>query len=547
MEYEIEVGKYILKKKLSKGDTVDTFLGFHKKNSELVFVKRFIKGNMNNEDKKKLNNEIRILKNLNSPNIISLKDFAKSQNHYYIILEYCNGGNLSKYIKDYIQENKKPLNEFLIQKIIKQITSAIEYIFSKKLVNRNIKLENMLLNFDSHINIAQNRNLPSELTFEEKSLNKIFTIKLTGLDRSEEFKKVRDNRVMIGNPDKMADNLDAGDPSDDLWSLGLITYELLTGSPPIIGHTSEELYKSIQEGKYNLPDNLKCSIEIISFINGLLEINTEKRLNLEQIKSHPFLNISPEYFKYIDLVKLSETEKEQIKINSNDNDNLLGKLFKCKDLDLNIDKINQKEIQKPDVKEKIRKTLVVNKDIEKASEEEKIEKKKEIEKFENMKIKAEEKIKKTKTILQNQIEKPTSTNEEKNKKGDDEDETLDADESTEIALNEQQKILEIINQNKINQEKIENENRKLKEEIERYKRNMETKGNETNETNQNTIEKPKGETPKETNGNTEKNNIDDEKNEDDIIIDSDDVEFEDFTYNGYEIDNNYLEEKFSKI
>ena len=502
---------------------------------------------MNNEDKKKLNNEIRILKNLNSPNIISLKDFAKSQNHYYIILEYCNGGNLSKYIKDYIQENKKPLNEFLIQKIIKQITSAIEYIFSKKLVNRNIKLENMLLNFDSHINIAQNRNLPSELTFEEKSLNKIFTIKLTGLDRSEEFKKVRDNRVMIGNPDKMADNLDAGDPSDDLWSLGLITYELLTGSPPIIGHTSEEIYKSIQEGKYNLPDNLKCSIEIISFINGLLEINTEKRLNLEQIKSHPFLNISPEYFKYIDLVKLSETEKEQIKINSNDNDNLLGKLFKCKDLDLNIDKINQKEIQKPDVKEKIRKTLVVNKDIEKASEEEKIEKKKEIEKFENMKIKAEEKIKKTKTILQNQIEKPTTTNEEKNKKGDDEDETLDADESTEIALNEQQKILEIINQNKINQEKIENENRKLKEEIERYKRNMETKGKETNETNQNTIEKPKGETPKETNGNTKKNNIDDEKNEDDIIIDSDDVEFEDFTDNGYEIDNNYLEEKFSKI
>ncbi len=59
--------------------------------------------------------------------------------------------------------------------------------------------------------------------------------------------------------------------SVDLWSLGVITYELLTGSTQFLGKTSEEIFNNIKNGVYTLPKKLRPSIEIISFINGLLQ------------------------------------------------------------------------------------------------------------------------------------------------------------------------------------------------------------------------------------------------------------------------------------
>ena len=73
----------------------------------------------------------------------------------------------------------------------------------------------------------------------------------------------------------------------DLWPLGVITYELLTGITPFIG--VNELFKSIESGVYKLQNKLKPSVEIISLINGLLQYYPEKRLNWDQIREHPFL------------------------------------------------------------------------------------------------------------------------------------------------------------------------------------------------------------------------------------------------------------------
>ena len=287
-------------------------------------------------------------------------------------------------LMDYMKENKKPLNDFYIQKIIKQVILAIEYMHLRNIIHRNIKLENILLNFDNYFGLAENGKLPPQLTFNDKSLNNCCKI----------LKNQSETSTIIGNPNSAPDILNAGkgnkgyDKSVDLWSLGVITYELLTGSPPFKGKTSEEIFNSIQEGTYTLPNNLKCSTEIISFINGLLQYSPEKRLNWEQIKSHPFLNKNPGDFEYIELVKISENE--QIKLNSKDSDNSLWRLFKCENLNLNLDNLNQKEIEKPDVKAMLKKTVILNNDIKKASEEEEIEKKKEMEKKLKEKIDKEE-------------------------------------------------------------------------------------------------------------------------------------------------------------
>ena len=185
----------------------------------------------------------------------------------------------------------------------------------------------------------------------------------------------------------------------DFWSLGAITYELLTGLPPFMGKTSEEIFKSIQEGIYTLPNNLNCSIEIISFINGLLQYYPGKRLNIQQIKSHPFLQKNPEEFQYINLVS---NEKEQIIINSKGNDNLFWIFFKCKNINLNINKIDQEEIIKPEVKKIIENNTIINLDIKHASEEEETEKKREIQKIEDIIIKAKQDIQKAKLEKENQ-------------------------------------------------------------------------------------------------------------------------------------------------
>ena len=152
MQKQLRVGDYIFIKEITQGKTADMFLGINKNDNEIVFIKRIKKSKLDSETKKKLLNELNILNKLSFlfKNIISMKQFISSEHNYYYIFEYCNGGNLSEYVKDYIKENKKPINEFFIQKIIRQIVSGIESLHSKKIIHRNIKLENILLNFDYH-------------------------------------------------------------------------------------------------------------------------------------------------------------------------------------------------------------------------------------------------------------------------------------------------------------------------------------------------------------------------------------------------------------
>ena len=482
-----------------------------------------------------------------------------------------------------MKENKKPLNDFYIQKIIKQVILAIEYMHLRNIIHRNIKLENILLNFDNYFSLAENGNLPPQLTFNDKSLNKKFTVKLVGLNCCKVLKNQSETSTIIGNPNSAPDILNAGkgnkgyDKSVDLWSLGVITYELLTGSPPFKGKTSEEIFNSIQEGTYTLPNNLKCSTEIISFINGLLQYSPEKRLNWEQIKSHPFLNKKPEDFEYIELVKISENE--QIKLNSKDSDNSLWRLFKCENLNLNLDNINQKEIEKPDVKAMLKKTVILNNDIKKASEEEEIEKKKEMERIENMRAKAEEEIKKAeleknnkqkkqkelikdeedikniKKKLKEKIDKEESEDSDENiakidlklEKNKSDKEILEKEiDNNETIIKENKKRLEIIEEYKSAQKKMEDENERLKKELEKLKEDFEKKKNI--------------ETSKETNDITE--SIDSEMFGSCIIVDKNssniteddfdcdfDFDYEDNTDDGWyeKVDNNYLKEKFDKI
>ena len=427
-----------------QGDT-SVYLAIDGKKNVLTAIKSIPKNKMDKDAEKNFRRELQNLHNLKHPNIIQILDYLNNKNTNYIILEYCNGGNLGEYVKKYINKNKAPLNEFFIQKLLRQIAPALEYMHSKNIIHRDIKLENILLNFNNYPNIPKNGKAPQPLKFSEKSLNKDFSAKITGLNFSKDLIQDNMGSTILGSPlymsPDMVERLDDKstkkyNTSADLWSLGVITYELLTGTTPFTGTEFKEVFKKIENGLYKLPNKLKPSIEIISLINGLLQYYPEKRLNWEQIKEHPFLTKNVEDFNYIDLELYSDGEKNEVEINSKDSnsDNLLWIFFKCKSLEgVKVDKINQKEIAQSPILDVLDKKKVINEEVKKATEQEKIEKEKEKEEINKMKKMAEEekkkaelekqerqkeheKLVKEENELKNKREKLIQEN-EKNKKG----------------------------------------------------------------------------------------------------------------------------------
>ena len=558
--------RYKIIETISKGEIEDVYIGIDTKKNRLVLVKQISRKKLTDNDINNLKSKLDILhKRIKHPNIISLKDVERKKNYFNIILEYCNGGDLKKYMQD----KQQPLDEFDIQKIIQQLAPAIEYMHTNNIIHRNLKLENILLNFDKYPNVPTDGNLPPKLEFKDKSFSEPFTIKIADFGFLKDLSKNNSNNTIIGrkmsaafSPEIINSEKDnkTYNTKVDLWSLGVITYELLTGSSPFIGENTEEILEYIQKGKYILPHKLQCSDEIISFINGLLQYYPEKRLNWEQINSHPFLKTNPKDFTKFPLERLSENEKGKIEINSKDSDNLLWILFKCKNLNFPIDKINHNEVQKSHVKKIINQSIVINSEVIKAPEEEKKEKEKENESFEKKKIKNEEEIEKTNfEKINKQKESEILINEENNIKNEKNNLIKKAEKANENInkVEEEQKLENIeleLEKNKSSKEAIDNEIKKVEQKEDQAKIEMIPKTIERKNCIVNP-EKNQGD-PGSGIGNsfvviTKEKNKEDESEKKDKIIDSDDkndidfIDFEDYTDKDYEIDPDYINNKIS--
>ena len=457
-----QVGHYFLMKEIGKGASATVFLSVDERKDELVAVKAIPMENLKKDNGTiNLQRELKILHKLKHENIVKIKDFQTTKRNNYVVIEYCNGGSLGDYKKYYEKTHKTTLNEFFIQKIMRQITDGLEYMHSQDIVHRDIKLDNILLNFNKFSNYAIKGVLPPEIKYENISLYDSFTIKIADLGYSKELSASNMGSTILGTPMNMSPDIIQNyvgtetkqyNTSVDLWSLGTITYQLLTGKPPFIGKNYKEVFNHIMEGKYSLPSSLKVSIELITFINGLLQFYPEKRLNWGQIKSHPFLTKNIDSFTYIQLDGLKEKDKKEIEMNSKDCDNLLWVLFKGKGLNLNLDKINMNEIKNQQMKKNLKENVVSNEEIKKAIEAEK--KKMEEEKKRLLKEKEEaEKLKKEAEDLKKEV----NIIQEKNKK---EKEKLDQEDKKRKDLEEKLK-----KDGELNKQKEE----EIKKQIDDYK------------------------------------------------------------------------------
>ena len=327
---------------IGKGEFGEVFLTSKKGTDQMFAVKKVSKSLvLQDKVKKYFNNEIYILKQVNHPNIIKLYEIKQTLNNFYLVFDLCNGGGLSNCLEKYMKQNKKPFTQEIAQSIIRQLVSGLQYLHNNKILHRDLKLDNVLLHFNSE----EDKNNFNLLKAQVKIIDFGFAryLENDSLAQSVLGSPINMDPQILAKMRKIDNNQSFGyDQKADIWSLGTICYEMLIGAPPFDATSYEELVSKIQKGDYKIPNNLKLSKEAISFINGMLQHNPQKRLNIDQLANHNFLMKNVKDFKELDLKRAGEkVDKDNLTINTKES---IWGIFESSIKDL--DQISSKDISK---------------------------------------------------------------------------------------------------------------------------------------------------------------------------------------------------------
>ena len=260
-----KIGDYEIIKTIGEGTFGKVKLAKNIPTNELVAIKILEKAKLN--DKEDLNNimkEIKFLKTFNHINIISLYEIIETEMNYYIIMEYAENELFS-----YIVENNY-LDEETASFFFIQIIFSIEYIHKKKkIAHRDLKPENILLTNN----------------------NEIIKIIDFGLANIYKNKKNELLETSCGSPCYAAPEMILGKKyygiDVDIWSSGIVLFAMVSGFLPFEDDDNENIYRKVVLGKFDLPDHL--SFECKDLINKILIGNPKKRIKINDIKKHKFL------------------------------------------------------------------------------------------------------------------------------------------------------------------------------------------------------------------------------------------------------------------
>ena len=216
-------------------------------------------------------------------------------------MEFCNGGELSKALEKYQEKNGKPFTEELVQHFMRQIIDAFKYIHERKIIHRDVKLDNILISYDNEKD-KEEMNL---LKAKAKIIDFGFACKMdkSGLQYTALGSPINMDPLIlkkINSSTRKSRQLGYNQKAD-IWSLGTICYEMLIGRSAFDADDMEELVNKIEEGSYTVPTNL--SSEVISFLNGMLQYDGNSRLTADQLSRHDFLVKNVKDFHQLNLKK----------------------------------------------------------------------------------------------------------------------------------------------------------------------------------------------------------------------------------------------------
>ena len=265
------VGNYLIKNTLGSGTFGKVKLGIYLPTQEKVAVKILEKSKMTEKDDQiRLEREFEMLSQFNHPNLIMVTEIFESDNNYYTVMDYCEGGELFNYIvkNKYLSEKESSFFYY-------QIISGLEYIHSLGIVHRDLKPENLLLTKDHILKIID---FGLSNYFKEGQIELLYT--------------------PCGSPCYASPEMVTGNNYDgimiDIWSTGIILFAMLCGYLPFEDKNNDKLFKKIADCKIDYPDYL--STNAVDLLKKIIVPNPKKRITINEIKKHPFYLQGKELF-----------------------------------------------------------------------------------------------------------------------------------------------------------------------------------------------------------------------------------------------------------
>ena len=270
---ERQIGDYLIQEVIGNGGFAKVYLGMHIPTKERVAIKVIDKEELfaEDENKKRLLLEISILKKVRHKNIIKLYEIMETPQTIYLVMEFCNSGELFDFIV-----SKDKLNEKQACSFYQEVIDALSYLHSQNIVHRDIKPENILLN----------------------KINRTINCKLIDFGISRTFEKNQLIETPCGTASYAPPEMHNGEAYNpilsDAWSSGVLLFSMVCGYLPFSEEDEYENIRNILKGNYEIPDDGELSPELIDLIKHLLDINPETRYDLDKIKEHPWFNLVPQ-------------------------------------------------------------------------------------------------------------------------------------------------------------------------------------------------------------------------------------------------------------
>ena len=309
------VGDYNLLKKIGTFSLGEIYLSKRKGTEEIFAIKKIGRNYIDKQGLSKIiNKEISLSQNLKHQNICQYFGIIlKMEKYYYLLMEYINGLTLSHSLEMYQYKHNAPFSEQIVQYLMSQIIDAFKLIHSKHITHRNINLDNIMVHCNDETDKSNLNLLKTKIKIIDFSLaqndNLDKTVLGSPLYMSPELLK------SLVNPDN---NKISYDNKIDIWSLGAICYEMLTGKTVYDAQSLDDLVKKAEIGNYRIPNNL--SLEAISFVYNMLRYAPNQRLSADTLAKHNFLTKDVMQFQRVnqneEIILNTKQEKPQLRFDN---------------------------------------------------------------------------------------------------------------------------------------------------------------------------------------------------------------------------------------
>ena len=266
LEPEPKISDFQILKELGAGSFGHVYLVSHKITKAQYAIKAIDKRDKSNQNEKPyFRREIEVMYKIHHPNVVKLFGHFEDNNYCYFIMEYIEKGNIYNLIP---HDGKKKLNTKIVASLIKDVISAVYYLHHMKpiIIHRDIKPENVLL-------------------------GEGLVSKLTDFGWSNYMQEDEKRKTVCGTPIYLAPEIikeERHDEKVDIWCIGVLLFELITGNVPFQGNDLESLKENILHLRIAWPKDINTDAK--NLIKKILKLDPGSRISLEEMLQHPFIS-----------------------------------------------------------------------------------------------------------------------------------------------------------------------------------------------------------------------------------------------------------------